>query len=388
MLGSIYVGLSGLESYSRGLRSISNNVANLNTAGFKASSPSFYNLAGGGDPTEGGSGVGFRDASATFRQGEVRQTGGALDIAIQGEGVLVLLPSGGTGRTLYTRTGQFKLSDDGWLQDDAGHRLGVMQGGTLQALRIDTKRTNPPVATTSVKFTDNLSAGATEHTLSNVDVFDATGTKTTLTLRLTSDFANTAGRWKVVVEDSKGTKLKEDELIFDGNTPRSGKDKVSVDVTNAAGVTLAVELDFSSGVTGFSAGTFSSLRVASQDGRAAGNLSAVSVTEAGEIKIDYDNGQNEILGAVGLALFRDSQSLRDAGSGMLENVGTLAPAMLISGQGGAGKIVPKSVEASNVDLSQEFGQLILVQRGFQASSQIINASNEMIQQLFDMRGGR
>ncbi len=397
MLGSIYVGLSGLDAYSKGLRTISNNVANLNTAGFKSASTEFFNLAGGsgdsaGDPAgSSGNGVGIRDAAATFKQGEIRQTGGNLDVAIQGSGMLVLLPGekGATGsNTLYTRTGQFRLGDDGWLQDASGRRLGVLQGGTLQALRIDTKRTYPPQATTRLQFADNLSAGASEHTISNVDVFDANGTKTTLTLRLSADFANVAGRWKVVVEDAKGNKLKEDELVFDGNSPKPGKDKITLDLTPAGASPQSVELDFSSGVTGFSAGTFSSLRVLSQDGRAAGNLSAASVTGDGEIKLEYDNGQTQLLGHVALAEFRDTEVLRDVGNGLYANEGTGEPALLASGQGGAGKIVPKSIEASNVDLSAEFGQLILVQRGFQASSQIINASNEMIQQLFDMRGSR
>ena len=166
MLGAIYVGLSGLDAYSRGLKAISNNVANLNTLGFKSSTVQFtdvFNRGGGGltfsQGTNGaysGGGVRFGQQQTNLKQGDLRQSGNPLDLAVQGNGFLVLLDG---EKTIYARTGQFEVSEDGFIVlQGTEHRLAVL-GDTQEptALNIDTKRTSSPIATTKVAFADNLS---------------------------------------------------------------------------------------------------------------------------------------------------------------------------------------------------------------------------------------
>src|SRR3954467_9395810 len=134
MLGSIYIGLSGLNAYSKGLQTISNNVTNLNTPGFKGTTFNFadsFGLGGLGSSfshyiggRQVGAGVRYGTESIDFRQGDLRQTGGDLDLAIQGSGLLVL--KNGT-HTYYTRTGQFQIDKDGYVALlGSDYRLGVL----------------------------------------------------------------------------------------------------------------------------------------------------------------------------------------------------------------------------------------------------------------------
>lgn len=400
MLESIYIGLTGLSSYSRGLQTISNNVANLNTPGFKTAGLRFGDLfytgagspglLGSGNGAQFGAGVTYTQSLINFRQGDIRRSDGELDVAIQGRGLLVMLPgkdSPVSGR-LYARTGQFGLDSEGFIAERTlGFRLGILTaGGALQPFSVEGKRTNAPKATTEVKLADNLSATATEHVISGIEVFDANGGKHTWTIRFANTFNTTAGRWAVTVEDEKGAKIKEGEIVFNGSTLVAGKDKITVDFAPSGAAASSVVLNFSSGVTGFSAGTFSSLRVQTKDGYGAGELTRVFLDSDGQIKLEYSNGQSEKIGYVALADFEDLQMLVQRGDGLFEVDEAVQPNIARQGESGLGTLRGQSLEASNVDLSQEFGQLILYQRGYQASSQVISVANEMIQQLFELRG--
>jgi flagellar hook protein FlgE len=395
MLGSIYVGLSGLNAYTKGLQTISNNVANLNTSGFKAASVRFTDVfsTGGGGLTfssgtsgnQAGGGVRMADPTTDFRQGDLRQSGGDLDLAIQGSGMLVLKDG---SKTLYARTGQFVVDNDGFisLQGTKNH-LAVLDASRQAApLNIDAKRTSKPVASTKVTFADNLSSTGTEHTLSNIAVYDASGGRHLWTVKLTAVGAGSPGEWDVKVTDELGTTLTTTKLKFIGSVVDASTAKINVTQTIAGFDPLAVQLDFSTGVTSFSSGTISSLRTASVDGNGVGNLTSVTIDEDGHVKLTYSNSKTETLGAVAIADFRDLQSLTSIGGGLYESKDNTQLRLLPSGEDGVGTLVSKQIEASNVNLSEEFGDLILVQRGFQASSQVVSVANDMIQQLFSIRG--
>ncbi|GAU06895.1 flagellar hook protein FlgE [Burkholderia stabilis] len=394
MLESIYIGMSGLTAYSRGLQTISNNVANLNTAGFKTSTPQFADLYYGqqfapgssGNPnvTYSGSGVEYGYASLNFKQGDTRPSDGQLDLAIQGNGFLTLL-DGKDAR--YTRTGQFIVDGDGSIRDKtSGLQLAALTGsGDLSGLSVAGKQLNPPQATTVVKFTDNLSTGSTSFSIPNVDVYDAGGGKHTLKLDFKPDSGPLPGRWKVSVSDENGLPVQESTLQFTGGIPDPGRNKIDVTLRPANAPLLTVSLDFSSGVTSYSAGTTSTLRVSSKDGYATGTLSSLSVDQDGQLVIGYSNGQNGRLGAIALASFTNPQQLIQTGKGLFDASHAAPPTYRSSNGAGVGKLLSGATEASNVDLSNEFGQLILIQRGFQASSQVVSAANEMMMQLLQMR---
>lgn len=389
MLGSIYIGLSGLSAYSRGLQTISNNVTNLNTSGFKATSFTFadsFSYGGLGSNftryvsgEQVGAGVRYGEEFIDFRQGDLRQTGGDLDLAIQGRGMLVLLNG---DHTYYTRTGQFGIAKDGYVSMlGSDYRLGILNGsGQAEAVNVDAKKTNPPAATTKATFADNLSSTATTATVSDIAVYDASGTKHVWKALFTPVGANNPGEWTVKVTDDAGATVGEQTLKFIGSVP----DPSTSTLTFASGTT-SVDFDFSK-VTSFSSGTVSSLHTGSVDGYGIGTLSSVTVDQDGQVKLTYSNQQTELLGAVAIADFQDPQALSRLGSGLFEDRAGGNVRLLSSGREGVGNLATRQVEASNVDLSAQFGELILVQRGFQASSQVVSVANDMIQQLFGIRG--
>jgi flagellar hook protein FlgE len=398
MLGAIYTGLSGMNAYSNGLQAISNNVANLNTSGYKSTSVSFsdlFSLGGAGltyaNGTLGesaGDGVTADTSTIDFAQGDLRQTGNDLDLAIQGSGFLVLING---NNTYYARTGSFVVDKDGFISEQGtNYHLGVLDDtGQPVALNLDAKRTNPPTATTKIVFADNLSSTATSATVSNITVYDSRGGAHVWNVIFTpSTDPNAApGEWTVTVKDSNGQVIGTSELKFNGSFVDPTTSALTITDQPAGADPLSVTLDFSTGVTSFSQGTTSTIRAASVDGNAVGSLTTVTIDDNGQVKLTYSNDKTELMGAVAIADFRDPQQLDRIGNGLFVNRGNNEQMRLLpSGVDGVGKLVSKQIEASNVNLSDEFGQLILIQRGFQASSQVVSVANDMIQQLFGIRG--
>ena len=394
MLGSIYIGLSGLDAHSRGLQTISNNIANLNSPGFKSSTTNFSDLFsfGGGGLTfsksqqseQIGNGVRFSEARVDFSQGDLRQSDGDLDLAIQGNGFLVLLEG---NKTLYARTGQFVVSEDGFIvRQGTESRLAVLNNARQPiALNIDARRTSAPVATTTVRFADNLSSSATTATVANLNIFDSRGGVFVWQAQF-QRVANTPGDWTVTVTDQTGATVGTSTLKFMGSAVDPETNRLTFTASPANADPLSVVLDFSSSVTSFSAGTVSTLRAASVDGNGVGALTSVDINNDGQIRLNYSNSETQLLGAVAIADFRDPQQLTRVSGGLFENQGDGQFRLLASNTDGVGRLLSRQVEASNVDLSQAFGDLILIQRGFQASSQVISISNDLIQQLFGIRG--
>jgi flagellar hook protein FlgE len=245
--------LSGLNAASRGLDVAGNNIANSETVGFKSARPEFADvfaasLTGGGSNNIG---IGTQLAAVTqqFTQGNIVVTNNPFDLAINGGG---LFRMSNNGVITYSRAGQFQVDKDGYIADSAlGFRLGVLGAtGGLQTVSINGQRTNPPKPTSEIKFADNLSATATEHVISGVEIYDGNGGKHTWTIRFTNTFSTTAGRWAVTIEDEKGAKIKEGEIVFNGSAIVAEKGKITVDYAPAGATASKVVLDFGAGVTG------------------------------------------------------------------------------------------------------------------------------------------
>jgi flagellar hook protein FlgE len=394
MLGAIYTGLSGMNAFSQGLQTISDNVTNLNTVGYKANTTSFsdlYSFGGGGlsfssgAGDTAGSGVRFNKPAVDFSEGQLQQTGGDLDLAIQGSGFLVLQKDGGA---YYARTGKFAVGEDGYIALEGGHyKLAVLDANHQPtAVNVDAKRTSAPTATTKVVFADNLSSGATTATVSSIKVYDANGAQHVWQVSLAPVGTTAPGSWTATVTDETGATVGSGTIGFLGGAPDPAHAQITIATTPTNAPALSVILDFSQGVTSYSSGTTSTLRVGSSDGKAAGTLTTVTVDDTGQIKLTYTNGATDVAGAVALADFRDPQELARIGSGLFTDKGHGPMQLVASGQNGVGTLVSKQLEGSNVNLSQEFGNLILIQRGFQASSQVVSVANDMLQQLFGIRG--
>ncbi|HEX8223877.1 MAG TPA: flagellar hook-basal body complex protein [Allosphingosinicella sp.] len=390
MFGSIYVGLSGLNAYSRGLQQISNNVTNLNASGFKGSTVAFTDLVGingnggasySGGPGGGGNGVEIGETRIDFKQGELRQTDRDLDLAIDGSGFMVLMRG---EEILYTRTGSFEVDKDGFIVlAGTEYRLATLDpSGRPVSLSIDASRTSTPTKTTTIKFADNLSSTATTYGISDVKVYDETGGEHIWQIKF--DKAEGAlNEWKITITDDKAKTVGTQTLKFVQGLVDPATNQLVFEDTDAK---MSITLDFSQNVTSFSAGTVSTLRKASVDGYKVGAITTIRVNDTGKLEIGYSNEQKKELGAIAIADFRDPQALDQRSGGLFHDTGLAQRELMTSDGKRVGKVLSRRLEASNVDLAKAFGELILIQRGFQASSQIISVSNDMIQQLFGIRG--
>ena len=384
MFGSIFIGLSGMNAFSTGLRQVSNNITNINTTGFKSSGLGFADLFGPGqDARMGlGHGVSLNDPRVDFKQGELRQTDRDLDLAIDGDGFLVLLKD---ADTYFARTASFEVDTEGFVvMSGTQYRLSVLDGsGNPTHVSIEGHRTSPPTKTTKVKFANNLSSTATSFSLPTIAVFDAAGKSDNWQTRFERTTTSPAGEWTVIVTNGTGTELGRKTLKFNNGVI----DPASALLTfEDADQNRSVQYDFSSNVTSFSSGEISTLSAADVDGYGIGDITSVRVNDKGVLEIAYSNEETKSLGAVAVARIRDPQALIQRGSGLFAHDGSSGIDFVTSEHETVGTVVSRRLEASNVDLSREFGELILLQRGFQASSQVVSVSNDMIQQLFGMRG--
>jgi flagellar hook protein FlgE len=402
MLGSLYTALSGMNAYSKGLDIVSNNVANLNTPGFKLADPLFReivnrnlrNTGGGFSGGSGGGGVSVDSASVSFVQGELRDTGNRLDAGIDGNGFFVL-DQGGDQR--FTRAGQFEFNDDGLLVDRAsGAKVLIFrEGGGFGFFDLDDVRSFAPKPTQEVIVTGTLASGIVGSTaeLPGITVFDRAGTSLNLRARFTRD-AEDSQRYQVLVLGSDGKEVGAGELRFGADgTPIQDASRIKVTLNAGSATAFDVLLNFGdpgsfAGVVAPASGAVSQLQVLRQDGVARGSLTTTEFREAGEIMLTYSNGETRIAGQLALARFDAPEQLRSLGSGTFAAADGIRPELGRALADGRGRIVGGRIEASNVDLTQQFTDLIVLQRGYQASSQISSIANELIQALLAIDGRR
>ncbi|WP_379549925.1 flagellar basal-body rod protein FlgF [Erythrobacter sp. W53] len=390
MFGSIYIGMSGLSAYSKGLEAVSNNVSNLNTQGFKAKDVTFSNVYGvgsegglefGNGQAGSGHGVSVDELATNFDQGELRQTGRDLDLAIDGNGFFVLLDG---NDQLYARTGSFAVDDDGYIVlQGSENRLAVLdEKGRPVALNIDAYRTDAPEPTQTITFADNLSSTATEFSIPDVTVFGPNGEEQVWSIAFERP-ETVSDRWSVTVTNAAGEEIGVETLEFENGQIAAGGGLLEFEDEEND---LKITFDFTESVTSFSSGSVSTLRTNDVDGHGTGALATLTVNDDGQLEITYSNEETLELGAVAIADFRDPQALEQRGNSLFAYSGFGQRQFLSASDSRVGSILSQRLEASNVDLGNQFSDLILIQRGFQASSQIISVTNDMIQQLFGIRG--
>lgn len=404
MLDSIYIGMTGLTGFSRDLSVIGNNVANVNTTGFKSSQLIFsdlfyrfqYSGGGAGDARlDLGSGVDTGPTRRLFTQGELRQSGNDLDAGIDGNGFFVVRRD---GRELYTRAGQFSFDADGYLVSEASQaRVAALADGALRDISITGLRTSPGKATAKLTFTgilNSASLASAPYTLPNVVVYDVTGTAHTLAVKFTNNSVVTPGSWLVEVSEGADKLLGSGEIRFstDNGTPSAGFNSIKVTLAPDGVAANDMELNFgdpgsSAGVRSIAAAS-SDVQLDTQDGYAVGSLTKTTFDDRGFLTLSYSNGQTAKGERLALAAFTYLQGLRPLEGNLFEPSPDQERSLGSPGEGPYGKIAPGQIELSNVELSQEFGNLIISQRGYQASSQVISTANEMIQQLFDIKARR
>lgn len=389
MIDSIYIAMTGLLGYEKGLRVISNDTANLNTPGFKGSDLLFADLFYSSDPTtkepaQYGNGLTTLGTALNFQQGEMQNTGGSLDLAVDGEGLFVLQDA--SGQIRYTRDGQFKFDDNGFLvTSSTGEKVMALDDSkNLVPVSIASVGTNPAQATGTIAFKGNIDAAGTTYTLGSVTVVDNAGTSHTLSVKFDAVSGST-GTWNVTLLDGT-TSVGEGQIAFLNGLPDPAHDTVSLTYTPAGQDPVTLKLDFSNGVTSYSSGgNQSTIAVASQDGRAAGTLTGTSFDETGTLVLSYSNGQTVKNARLALGRFNSPDAVSAVGSNEFESKDPGAWQLGMAEADGFGKVSSGTLEMSNVDLSQEFSALVIMQRGYQASSQVVSAANDMINELFGVQ---
>jgi flagellar hook protein FlgE len=390
MLDSIHVGVTALVGYQKGLRVIANNTANMNTPGYKSATLQFADLfyangqAGGGNEVQLGYGLDTRGTHLDFRQGDLRQTGNDFDLAVDGDGLFVLRDA--QGQTRYTRAGQFEFNAEGVFvnRGDGSQVMGLADAGQPGRISIAGLRVAAGKATTTAHFTGNLSSTSSEPIMSSVKIFDGAGGEHALSLKLTNTDATTPGSWDVELSDG-ATTLGTRQIVFVDGRPAAAASKLSFTYTRAGQPEQDLVLDFSTDATSFASGNLSTLAMSSQDGYAAGNLAKVTFDAAGVLVASYSNGQTAKGSRLALARFATPDAVESVGGNLFAEADGIAWQVGAAGQGAFGAVRAGSLEISNVDLSREFSDLVVMQRGYQAASQIVSTANDLLQELFGMK---
>jgi flagellar hook protein FlgE len=390
MLDSIQIGFTGLQAFQRGLRVIANNTTNLNTPGFKASTLQFSDLmdANASGPAAGeaalGHGVDALESQVDWRQGDFRETGNDLDLALDGQGLFTLRDA--QGQTRYTRAGQFQFDASGVLVNraDGSHVIGRAADGTTGDISIAGLRSTGGKATQTARFTGNLSSTTTDQTVGSVKINDAAGGEHDLQVQLTNLGPDKPQSWKVELLDGS-TSVGVSELAFEDGHPTAETSKLTFNYTPAGGAAQTLTFDFSSDVTSFASGNLSTLAMTSQDGFGPGALTKLAFDATGTLVATYSNGQTSNGARLVLGRFATPDAVQDLGGGLFGEAGGIAWQQGAAGEAGFATVRAGSLEISNVDLSREFSDLVIMQRGYQASSQIVSTANDMLQELFGMK---
>ena len=392
MLRSLNTGISGLRAHQNMLDVTGNNIANVNTAGFKSSRTVFQDTlsqlvaagaapdeqTGGTNPAQIGLGVATAAITTQFTQGAAQTTGVATDLMIGGDGFFVVERG---GQQFYTRNGAFAFDASGRLTNANGDLVqgwtatdgAVNTSSPLGDLRIPVGDVIAPEATTSVTFGGNLPADAAAGTelVRDVEVFDETGRSSMLSLVFTASGTG----WSVSARDgATGATVAGPQALTFTDGALTGGGALAV-----GGV--AIDLGDVTSYAGLS-----NVAVDTKDGAAAGSLTSYSVSSDGSIVGRYSNGRSEVLGQVALATFTNVAGLEKAGDSLYQATQASGDVTVgAAGDAGLGTITGGALEMSNVDLSQEFTNLIVSQRGFQASSRVITTSDEVLSELVNLK---
>jgi len=422
MLRSMFTAISALSIHQDYMDVVANNLANANTTAYKASRVLFQDQfselvqagtaptgdRGGLNPTQIGLGARLGTVSTVFTQGMLNATGQNTDMALEGEGFFIYTDG---ASQFYSRDGAIEMDSAGYLVNGAtGYRiLGWNTSGSPSTTPVDTGKPisdlHIPIgnslarATSNISFTGNLyslaeTSGSPSYQVT-AGAYDSLGELHTFTITFTQQGAPNSNTWDWAVS---GTPNPGDVGTFDG-TGSIQFDANGQYIIGSYTVTTPISIPTSPGATTAThplqfdmeelTMLSSSNTVAStyQDGLAAGSVSGFYILQnSGEIFAYYSNGLKERVGQIALAKYSNPAGLERVGQNLFQKgLNSGEPAIGVAETGGRGFIAPGYLEGSNVDLGTEFTNMILAERGFQASSRVITASDEMLQELVNLR---
>ncbi len=448
---SMYSGVSGLRVHQTKMDVISNNIANINTVGFKRASVSFKDSfsqtlssatsanadRGGINPQQIGMGANVASIVNVMGQGAAQRTDYGSDLMIDGDGFFIVQDATGFA---FTRAGVFEVDAAGNLVDPNGYKVCGWKAvedpdnpGQQKVIKDTVTPINiyegdnlysPAKQTTSIEFTGNFNQTTNPTQKNTMSFYDSQGNKYTINVQFEKSAAN-PNEWTVSlptvatpVADSVEVTVNGDKKMYlpnlkldgtlqfgtDGklqavtgtnaNANATSLDLKGIDLTklvdengnlaNLGGVVGDINIDFST-VTQFN----SKVTVTSEtkDGNTAGNMKGYTIDANGIIRGTYSNGETKILAQLALANFKNPAGLEKAGNNLFKETSNSSEFDGIGSEASAlgSKLQSGALEMSNVDLSYEFSEMITTQRGFQANSRIITTSDEMIQELVNLK---
>jgi len=426
LYSSFYASLSGLSTSASNLSVIGNNLANLNTIGFKGSSGTFQDLfaaslgsqgtQGNGNPIQIGLGTRLGGVTQNFGQGSYQSTSSVTDLAISGRGFFALQTK--TGTRAYSRAGNFTVDKAGGLVDPNGNQvLGwnrsggtVSVTGTPSPVQIDLGSTAGAAITTTMSAITNLNANATVPVVgppaiagsvytTSMQVYDSLGATHNLIQTYTKT-ANT-GEWSLTMStddagatvDYNGTGSPTTLVQFDSAgilTSQATNPTISISNWTNGAASQTIDWTIRSGtpsissLTGYASDSTTSNSV--QNGYGAGTIQSLIVDQAGTITGVFSNGQMIPLAQVALAVFSNQNGLSKQGDNTwAETLASGSGNVGAANQGGRGAVLGGNLELSNVDVAEEFTKLIIAQRGYQANSRVVTTSDELLQETLNLK---
>ncbi len=412
--------LSGLNAASTALSVVGNNIANANTIGFRSGSVQFMDvfanslgarLNGAGNSLQVGGGVQTGAVHTNQAQGNLTESTSPIHAAIYGNGFFAVRNADGSQS--YTRAGDFTVNNDGFIVTNGGGQVqgyaaqnGVIpQGGALTSLRIPIGQTLAPQATTNGTLRMNLNAeaatGSEFH--ATMQVYDSRGTQRNVDLTFVKQadgsFEATGtldGNPVELSVDGAAATANPVAFEFDENGNLTAPDTLSIvpDQTTLGGAVLpAIELNLretnadgtpgAANITAFSSP--SAVASTTQDGFGAGQLNGAAVDANGNIYGVFSNGQSRVIAQYAVATFDSTDGLSRGGGNMFnESIASGQPTIGAPGTGGRGAIAGGYLEQSNVNITNEFVELIEAQRGFQANSRVISTVNQTFQDILQI----
>jgi flagellar hook protein FlgE len=460
----MYSGVSGLRAHQLKMDIIGNNIANVNTVGFKGQRVTFQEvysqtIKGASSPQEGkggtnahqvGLGISLSSIDTFHIRGAVQRTDNITDLAVNGDGFFMISDSSDYLSRSYTRAGNFSLDDDGNLVASNGYKVlgymvdqntGVLKS-SLEGIKISKATADDAKATSYSTFEGNLDNAIARATTMPTTPFTAQNLTATpavpkdmlnlgdnkyweTTYQYTdglggqhnlkytfvrgldgagTPIAGAAGdtQWAVFIQDLDTGRFFNDSGDSDAPVTTIGAAAIPIkfgadgklDSTSLKGITLEiqgmngsdkfnVDVDFSQ-LTQFASDSNAS--ITKSDGYAQGFLDTFSIGQTGEVNAVFTNGQNKVIGRIALAVFKNPAGLEKTAENMYQLTPNSGDAIVgLPGDGSMGSLNPGTLEMSNVDISREFTEMISTQRGFQANSRIITASDEMLQELVNLK---
>lgn len=437
MMRSMFSGVSGLRAHQTRMDVIGNNVANVNTVGFKSGRVTFQEIfsqtlkgagapdaatgRGGTNPMQVGLGLGVGAVDTIMTRGSLQRTDNPTDLSIEGDGFFIVR-GGSTDTFRFTRAGNFGIDKLGNLVTGGGMNVYGWQEYTknpdgsytfdtekpIEAINLysdianKNKRMIAAKATANAVFAGNLDASkavaavpatpvASEIFTVPMTVYDSLGNDYKVNVEMWKASATAAGStwtWRIPSTAGYATTAATGTLTFDATGQLTGGAKPPLLTLTPVAATgtgaFQVQMDFTK-LTTYSAD--SSAKPTNIDGYSTGNLVTFNIGSDGIITGIYSNGQQQPLGLVALAGFENPAGLQKVGDNLYiptTNSGDFKKGVK-AGSEGVGTLNPGTLEMSNVDLSKEFTDMIITQRGFQANSRIITTSDEMLQELVNLK---